>query len=238
MRMSCMRPGAYLALCSSYSFCVAARNAECAASTTPDSSLAESAEVPPGGSGGGGSGAPTTVLSRTPRGRMPHESLVRPTPQKIGNARPVAFLSALSERAAKHPSVGTYVENASFSPNAMTGTRCAPVSIAMRTKPFRRAASTSILPGDATSASAAPPGTNSTAEPGPEPRMLRMLRRPADRRPCSRQYSRMTGARKLASSVSARMLMPGNFSGKFVASVAKCTHPESEVMPCGSKANT
>eukprot|EP00955_Chlamydomonas_euryale_P045051 353045-Chlamydomonas_euryale.AAC.10 len=142
---------------------------------------------------------------------------------------------------------------ASFSPNAMTGTRCAPVSIAMRTKPFRRAASceraynvhvragmgvgasfdlvdgqvlrrsaknnlattiqrtvsaltqhnfstntiqstakgstisrppqprtrartTSILPGDATSASAAPPGTNSTAEPGPCKALWQALR--------------------------------------------------------------
>jgi len=43
-------------------------------------------------------------------------------------------------------------------------------------QPRTRARTTSILPGDATSASAAPPGTNSTAEPGPCKALWQALR--------------------------------------------------------------
>lgn len=54
-----------------------------------------------------------------------------------------------------------------------------------------------------------------------------------DSTPIEKTYSRYSGSRKLESSVSRLLVMPGNFSENPSASVANAAHAPCEMIPCG-----
>ena len=123
--------------------------------------------------------------------------------------------------------------NISFSPNANTGTRLAPVFSAIFTKPFRRASVSTAQPGRASNASAAPPTTIATDAPGALVRFLCTLALVTLLIPSAMSTSRVNGNIKLIASVSSRRSKPGNACSNPVAFVAKVMSAPTPMMPCG-----
>jgi hypothetical protein len=129
-------------------------------------------------------GAPTTTSMDSRFGITPcfppvmrlHMPPLRFRPYNKGGVTPIKCLHH-SWNLRTPPPVGFATwSKMSFSPNANTGTRDAPVFSAIFTKPFRLAKVNVAHPGLASSASAAPPTTIATQAPGHRVRFVTTLR--------------------------------------------------------------